>query len=202
MHVKKFIENCKKHPLIHHETKRAALVKFLAVLGVFLGYFAFAASRYGVDKGILVTALTWSFFVFCTPVADAGFLLDFPLRLILKIRMLYSEIFVWVFAGLLNILVLIISPQTYESTLVLRLFYTILTTPWPFWGIIILSAIGTFLSVFFGDELIDKVTHSQRKAYHQHHIKYQLVVIVFIFAAIITLYTIMLHNLGIDIPLL
>ncbi|MCA9353073.1 hypothetical protein KC901_02720, partial [Patescibacteria group bacterium] len=67
--------------MIQHETKRNALIRFALVLILFVGYFAFIAFRYGLENGFLVTAGTWSFFVLCTPVADAGFLLDFPLRL-------------------------------------------------------------------------------------------------------------------------
>jgi hypothetical protein len=63
--------------LVKHETKRHILIKFLLVLFVFIIYFGFIALK----DGFYVTILTWSFFVLCTPVADAGFLLDFPFRL-------------------------------------------------------------------------------------------------------------------------
>ncbi|MCD6523056.1 MAG: hypothetical protein J7K68_04870, partial [Candidatus Diapherotrites archaeon] len=79
MGILKRIEHSK---YVSHETKRSALFKFLAVLGIVLIYFSFVSMKYGLDKGLLVGLLTWSFFVFCTPIADAGFLLDFPLRIL------------------------------------------------------------------------------------------------------------------------
>ena len=52
--------------------------KFLLLIALFALYFLYLIYEYGIQDGGLVTLLTWSFFVLCTPVADAGFLLDFP----------------------------------------------------------------------------------------------------------------------------
>jgi hypothetical protein len=59
-------------------------MKFSLVLLIFLGYFIFIAKKYGLQQGLFVSTLSWSFFVLCTPVADAGFLLDFPSDSLLK----------------------------------------------------------------------------------------------------------------------
>jgi hypothetical protein len=71
------------------------IMKFLLLLGVLVGYTLFLSYRYGFISGGLGALLTWSFFVLCTPIADAGFLLDFPLRLLFGIRLLVSKVWVW-----------------------------------------------------------------------------------------------------------
>lgn len=152
----------------------------MLVLLVFLGYFIFIASQYGLLDGFFVTTLTWSFFVLCTPIADAGFLFDFPFRLITRIRMLFSEIVVWGIAILLNIFTFFIHPEIYSKTKLLLLFKHILEQPFPFWSIIFVSAIGTFMSIKFGDELIDKVKHMERDIYDKHKYRYKYLSMIFI----------------------
>ena len=53
-------------------------------MGLFFLYFVYLVYEYGIEDGGMVTLLTWSFFVLCTPVADAGFLLDFPIPFIVQ----------------------------------------------------------------------------------------------------------------------
>jgi hypothetical protein len=185
--------------LIKHETKRFVLIKFSLVLLVFLAYTGFVIWKYGAKDGLLVSFLTWSFFVFCTPIADAGFLFDFPIRLITGMKMIYSEILVWTFAFLLNLYALIFKPEIYEKTLLLKLFKFILTHPFPYWLIIILSFIGTFLSVYFGDELLDVVTHKERIKYFLYHDKYKILLFIFLIAFILVLYDFLLKELNINI---
>jgi len=187
-----------KH-FIKHETKRFIFVKFSLVLLVFLFYTFFVIWKYGAKEGILVSFLTWSFFVLCTPIADAGFLFDFPLRLITGMKMLYSEIAVWTFAIILNLFTLTLKPEVYKKTLLLKLFKFILMHPFPYWLIIILSFFGTFLSIYFADELLDVVSHKERIKYFLHHDKYRLLLFVFLIIFIILLYNFLLKELGVEI---
>ncbi len=66
--------------------------KFLLLCLLLVSYFLYLSFQYDLMTGGIASALTWTFFVLCTPIADAGFLLDFPLRLIFGIRMLISEL--------------------------------------------------------------------------------------------------------------
>jgi hypothetical protein len=179
------------------------LVKFLFVLVIFLGYLTFAAFSYGLDNGIAVAVLTWSFFVFCTPIADAGILVDFPLRMLTGIRMIYSEIIVWALALILNLVFYIGNITIYDKTLILKLFKQIISTPVPYWIIIILSAIGTFLSIYFGDEILDIISKRKgnRVGYERHGGKYQIVIFFSIIALVVAIYYIFLKHLDISIPL-
>ena len=190
-----------KH-LLEHETKRYSLIRFILVLIVLIIYFIFITWRHGIEQGILITLLTWSFFVICTPVADAGLLLDFPLRLITKGRMIVSEVIIWIISFLISISALIFDPGIYDSFIILEIFKKILTNPFPYWSIIILSAIGTFYSIYFADELMDVIKHKERKKYHKHMIGYHLILFIFLIVIILFLYNIMAGGIGLTIGVL
>ena len=171
------------------------IIKFGLLLCLLLGYFGYLSFEYGLATGGLVTTLTWSFFVLCTPVADAGFLLDFPLRLLFGIRMIVSEVVVWVIAILINLMVMFAYPETYETTAVTDILLRILTTPYPYWGIIILSGLGTFLSVHFADELMDIIHHRDQNYFHSHHFKHELILLAF-FATALFAYSNLIASVG------
>lgn len=189
------------HKIVKHETKRHILIKFLLVLVVFIGYFIFISFQYGLGQGFLVALLTWSFFVLCTPVADAGFLIDFPLRLIVNIRMFVLEIIVWLIAILLNFYAFFWHFEIYDKTKILILFKHILGQPFPFWIIIFISALGTFISIQFGDELLDKKQHKKRDFFHKHKHAARLIIMIFIFGMILITYDFLLKKLGVDMPI-
>lgn len=177
--------------------KTQVLLKFAALVALLVGYFLYLGFKYDFATGGVAAVLTWSFFVLCTPIADAGFLLDFPLRLLFGIRMVVSEIAVWAVAIGVNLVVLTLAPRFYETTLLTRVMQQILLTPWPYWFVIVLSGIGTFLSIRFGDELMDVLHHRDRSFFHAHHFKYELILIVF-FVAVLFGYYQMIASLGLD----
>ena len=197
--IKRLWLKFKRTELFLHETKRYSLNKFFIILLIVFSYFIFVSFKFGIRDGFMVTLLTWSFFVFCTPIADAGFLLDFPLRLLTGIRMLLSELGVWTFALIINLFCLGFIPKVYEKTILLKLFKQILLHPIPYWSIILISALGTFMSVYFGDELLDVAKHVEREKYHKHKFKYGIIVILFLFILIFLLYEHLLIELGIRI---
>lgn len=185
--------------LLKHKTKLSTLKRFLLVFSIFMTYFIFVSIKYGIKQGIGVSILTWTFFVFCTPIADAGFLLDFPNRLITGMRMIHSEIIVWTIATIINIFTLSYNPNIYNGTKLLILFKKIILTPYPYWGIIILSALGTYLSVYFGDELLDVAKKEERKKFSKHNKKYKIIFTLFIIAVIIIFYKSLIKSLGLNI---
>jgi len=182
---------------IHPIGKKKALIKFILVLVVILIYFAFMIFEYGFSQGISATILTWSFFVFCTPIAFAGFLLDFPIRLITNLKMLYSEMMVWVICIIMNTIYMIYNPAIYELNTFLHLFKYILTHAYPYWIIILLSFTGTFLSIIFADEILDKYT--DRKHFKKHHWKHKFLALASITILIVLSYYILITKLGITI---
>ena len=184
-----------------HETKKHSLIKYIALVIVVIIYFVFISIKLGTKDGILTTILTWSFFVFCTPIADAGFLLAFPVRILAGIKMAYTQIFSFLLAFVINLFAFFYFPAIYGKTIILDLFYRILSQPYPYWGIILLSLLGTLLSIYFADELIDVSSHTQRKKYHKHLNKYQIIIFIFLIGITIVLYNLLLKQLGVNIPL-
>ena len=188
--------------LIREESETHNFWKYGAVLAVVALYFSWTVHKFGAKDGILVTALTWSFFVLCTPIADAGFLVDMPVRLLLGVKMVYSEIAVWFVAIVLNSVSIVAFSSAYENTVILKLLHHILMNPFPFWGIIFLSAIGTFFSIYIGDKVADAALSPGRKEYRTKMARYKVIILIFLVAMTITLYDFLLNKLGISIPLI
>ncbi len=176
---------------------KQVFIKFVLLCGILVGYFGYLSYEFGVATGGITALLTWSFFVLCTPVADAGFLLDLPLRLLFGIRMVVSEIAVWVIALGLNAVTLLFAPSYYTTTILTKLLYKIFVTPFPFWGVILLSGLGTFLSIRFGDELMDVIHHRDRDYFHSHHFKHELILFVF-FLMVLYGYYELIASVGIE----
>ncbi len=181
-----------KHP------RHQVLLKFVSLFFLLLAYFAYLTYEYDLLTGGIAALITWSFFVLCTPVADAGFLLDFPIRVLFGIRMVWSEVVVWVIAILINLICLSYFKAFYQTTFLTQIMEVILTTPFPYWSIIILSGIGTFLSIHFGDELMDVLHHKDRHFYLRHHFKQEVVLFIFFILVIFGYYE-MMSTLGISI---
>lgn len=182
-------------PLHRHKD----LQKFFLLLTVLVGYFLYLSWHYDLATSGIVAALTWSFFVLCTPIADAGFLLDFPVRLITGMRMIFTEMLVWTLAITINLSALYGSPAAYDTTFLTRLFHTILTTPWPYWSIIALCAAGTFLSVKLGDDLLDAAAHKQGQ-HTPAKLKLRFAGLIALMALIVFIYYDVLKTLGIELP--
>jgi|TARA_R110001592_G_scaffold157620_1_gene388487 hypothetical protein len=178
--------------------KQQVILKFLALCLILLGYFAYLSYQYDFLTGGIAALITWSFFVLCTPVADAGFLLDFPIRVLFGVRMVFSEIFVWAIAISLNTIAMLYFREYYQTTLLTRLMESIIITPFPYWFIIVLSGIGTFLSIRFGDELMDVLHHKDREFFYSNHFKHEVVLFVF-FLFILFSYYELIASLGINI---
>ena len=179
------------------------LIRFSFVFLLFVGYMVFSMFHFGVKQGVAVGFLSWSFFVLCTPIADGGFLIDFPVRILTGLRMLYSEAIVWSIAISSNILFFLFNPAVYQKTTLLSIFHAILAKPFPFWIIILISALGTFFSLLFGDEVLDLFYGLKKKRLHheKHKVKYRIIFAVGLFLLIIFIYNYVIQQLGIPIHL-
>jgi len=180
-----------------YETRKPLRNKFLIILTLLVLYFLFAAWHLGLKDGFLVMILTWSFFVLATPIPDGGIILDLPIRYFIGIKMVFSEIFVWTLAISLNVINLIFNPAIYGQTFLLTLFKDIITTPYPYGIIILLSCIGTFFSLYFGDELYEVISHHQRDKHNKHHQKFKIVMAISIIIFVIIFYKSLLKHLGV-----
>jgi len=184
---------------IKHTFDMHPLIRFLAIVLVIAGYGFYVSVSQGYKSGFLISILTWSFFVLCTPIADAGILIDLPMRLITGIKLMYSEIIVWIIAISLNTFVFSINPQIYDETIVLSLFKFILKTPIPYWLLIVLSWAGTFFSLYIADTIIDP--KKQKKRHASFLRKHKAIIGMFLVILVVAIYDMLLNNLGIKIPL-
>lgn len=182
-----------------HPTHFETIIKFIVLVLIVVAYFAYMANKYDAATGLGLAVLSWSFFVLCTPVADGGFILAFPIRLLFSIKMAVTQAVVWFIAIGINAYMFTTSPETYELSLVTKVLYQILAQPWPYWSILIVSALGTFLSIYFGDEMMD-VTHNQhRSKHHAHGFKYRIVLVVGLGLVTVITYYELLSSLNISI---
>ena len=156
--------------------------------------------KFDAATGAWLALLSWSFFVLCTPVADGGFIIAFPVRLLFGTRMFTTQMIVWILAIAINIAALNFAPANYEDTALTRLLFTILTTPWPYWSILVISAAGTALSIWFGDEMMDVTTHADRKIHHKHGFKHSTLLIVGLGVLTVLAYYQLLSDLGVVVP--
>jgi hypothetical protein len=190
--------NIKAAHLIKHETKKHQLIRFTIALFILLAYTTYLMRSYGAD-GLTLGFITWSAFVMATPLPDGGIILDFPIRLLTGIRMVFSEIFVWIVAIGGNVYLVFERPYIYEKTVVANSFHRILMHPWPDWSILLISLAGTFLGLYFGDELLDVISHSKRKKYSRFGYIYKFILVIFGLALLYVSYKYFLRLFGIGV---
>ena len=183
-----------------HETHKETLLKFIALLAILVAYFLYMSWKYDTSTGFTVTVLTWSFFVLCTPIADGGFILAFPIRLLFGIKMSITQVVLWFVAIAINIFLLISSPSAYDLTFLTKLLRHILTVPYPYWSILIISATGTLLSIYFGDEMMDVTLHKNRELHHRHGLKYRAILVAGLVILTVVSYYYLLNSLNIALP--
>ncbi|XQW83889.1 hypothetical protein ACOYR1_12135 [Thalassotalea piscium] len=183
-----------------NETHSESLLKFLALILIVIAYFLYMSWKYDASTGLGVSILTWSFFVLCTPVADGGFILAFPVRLLFKIKMAYTQIVLWFVAVALNVFYITTSPDSYDLTFITKLLKHILTEPYPYWSILIISAIGTLLSIYFGDEMMDVASHKEREKSHRHGAKYRTLIVLGLGILTVVAYYYLLSSLNVVLP--
>ena len=114
--------------------------------------------------------------------------------------MVVSEIAVWGVALGLNAVMLLYAPNYYDTTILTQILHKIFMHPFPYWGVIILSGLGTFLSIRFGDELMDVIRHRERSYFHSHHFKHELILFAFFLLVILGYYE-LIASVGIDTAL-
>ena len=72
--------------------------------------------------------------------------------------------------------------------------------PYPYWSILILSAAGTLLSIYFGDEMMDVTSHRDRVIHHRHGLKYRIILVAGLGILTVVSYYHLLNSLNITLP--
>lgn len=104
--------------------------------------------HYGFLAALVLTLLTWTFFMLCTPLNKGGMLVAPILYFTTHHRFQYTELAVWLAAIAMNALAIFSYPMLYTATTITSLLYYILTHPWPCWVIVALSLCATLYNIF------------------------------------------------------
>lgn len=188
----------KFHP--KNNTHKETLLKFLALVFILVAYFGYMSWKYNASTGFGVSVLTWSFFVLCTPIADGGFILAFPIRLLFKVKMSYTQVVLWFVAIAINLYGYFYTPDIYDLTFITQLLKHIISQPYPYWSILLISALGTFLSIYFGDEMMDVASPKDRTKAHHHGFKYRTLLVLGLGILTVTAYYYLLSSLHVVLP--
>ena len=186
------------HP--KNNTHKETLLKFLALVLILVAYFSYMSWKYDASTGFGVSVLTWSFFVLCAPISDGGFILAFPIRLLFKVKMSYTQVVLWFVAIAINLYGYFYTPDIYDLTFITQLLKHILSEPYPYWSILIISALGTFLSIYFGDEMMDVASQKDRTKAHRHGFKYRTLLVLGLGILTVTAYYYLLSSLHVVLP--
>jgi len=124
--------------------------KFVALLTIFFFLLFSFWLNYNINIAILLTLLCWSLYILCIPAFHGKFLLGTPYQMITGKKLLYPEVYLWFTALLLNIFTYFTIRWIYLKALSTHLLLRIISTPWPYWLIILFCAIGTFYKFFVG----------------------------------------------------
>ncbi|MBA6326502.1 hypothetical protein H4J46_00790 [Colwellia sp. MB02u-6] len=80
--------------------------------------------------------------------------------------MTYTQIVLWFVALDINFYMFSQHSNIYDLAFFTKLLKHILFEPYPYWSILLISAVVTFLSIFFGDEIMDAAAHKDRTIAH------------------------------------
>lgn len=147
--------------------KRLDPMKFLLILLLIICYLGFSMYKHGIEEGIAITVLMWSFFVFLTPIPSAGLIFELPIRLLTKHKMMTTQYYIWAAGAVFVIPAFLFFPGIFDSTGPLKIFHYVLTNPIPYSILLLICAAGTAISVHLADEIVDEaedeIIHHKRK---------------------------------------
>jgi hypothetical protein len=125
---------------------------FLYLFFIVLAVFVFWAKIGEFKPAWQSVLLAWSFFILCMPYPHGRVILGVPYKIITGRKMRYPEVLMWFFAVVINIISYVSIPAVYMQSLINHMLYRVISTPWPYWGLIIICALGTFYKFFVGAE--------------------------------------------------
>lgn len=136
--------------------------RFICVSIILIIYFLYVCWKYGITQGIGVTLITWSFFIFGTPLADADAIVDFPIRVFTDIPMHITEIYLFIIAALISLWYYIYNRVIFQYTFLTKIVYKMITNPFSLYGfIVVLSLIGSVISAFFENAIYDLIIYKK-----------------------------------------
>jgi len=107
----------------------------------------------GMTEGFYIGALAWSAFVLCTPIALPSSVFSLPFRLATGLQLPYAELISWIAALAINVHTYYAHKTVYLRLVTTHMLYHIISTPWPYWLIIMVCASAMIFRTFFGNQL-------------------------------------------------
>jgi hypothetical protein len=191
------IQADKSHHHRAHRMRKGAPPEHFMVAGLILSTHLFLTmQKHGLGQGLEVTALTWAFLVFLTPMPLAGVLIELPLKFFTNHSMIRIQMLVWALGLGITFAALAFFPQAFSSTSLLVLFLHVLTNPFPYWGLLGLCAMGTFISVYLVDDVVDEVKDELHHHHRKHMSSVQVIIAVAALALIIYTFWVSATTLG------
>ncbi len=111
-----------------------------------------------------------------------------------------TQLVLWFVAIGINVYMLKYSVASYDLSFLTSLLKKILLEPYPYWSILLISALGAFLSIFFGDEMMDVTMHENREKHNTYKINYRVILVVGLAALTVVAYYHLLNGLNISLP--
>jgi hypothetical protein len=124
-------------------------IRFLCFLSLFILIGLNLVLQYGVGRGMHLTFLTWSFYMLCIPIPNSAVATSFILNFFTSKSERYAKLIPWLIAVLLNIFTYFVMPYTYVMSATTFLLYRIISNPWPYWIIIVTSALSGVYGTYF-----------------------------------------------------
>jgi hypothetical protein len=174
-------------------SKTSGFNKFVSVLIIVILYAAYVMHKYGLSNGVEITLLTWCFFVFGTPVADAGGLVAFPVRVFTNNPMYNTQLWVYLVATVITGYYAVFHKDKFAFTVVGRILYKMVTQPLSLYGVIIVvSLVGTLISAYLEDSVYSYLVYRENKN------KGGIALDVAVFVAMWAIYIAVIYHLGIQ----
>jgi hypothetical protein len=125
-------------------------LRFFILISVLIFLIAPLWLEYGVTTAIQATFLVWSLYILCVPAPHGKILIGVPYQIVTGKKLIYPESFMWSTAVLVNIFTYFKAPWLYLTSLPTHLLYRIVSTPWPYWTIILTCGLGTLYKFLIG----------------------------------------------------
>ena len=134
------------------KTTKLQKISFLVSFAVFMFFTLTLWFHYSFAMALHIMLLVWSLYILCAPANHGKILLAIPFKIFTGKTLVYPQIFMWSSAILLNVFTYLIHPTIYFSTILTHLLLRIISTPWPYWIIMLVCSLGTFYKLFIGQQ--------------------------------------------------
>jgi len=122
-------------------SKKIYFLKIFSFVLIFGALATYLIATYGPFRGLHSTLLVWSFYVLCVPISGDGRISARLVSFFTRRTIQHPRLLTWALAILINLFSYTLIPTSYLRLATTFLLLSILSTPWPLWLIIGISAL-------------------------------------------------------------